>query len=80
VKTSFRTFDDAVKELPNTLETFVKDSQQINSNFIESFIENNEDTQKAYIENSREILEDLKNLHRADEQLITKLLLENDKN
>jgi hypothetical protein len=80
IKQSFRYFDISVETLSDKLNQVVEDFNKTISNVIESFIENNEDTQKAYIENSREILEDLKNLHKADEQLITKLLLENDKN
>jgi hypothetical protein len=79
IKSSFRSFDDSVESLSGNLGEFVKDPIKENSRVIADLIENNEKTQKAYLKNSEEILNDLKKLHKADEQLIEKLLLENGK-
>lgn len=73
-KKSLRSFDSSIENLSGKLEQFVEDSIKKNRRVIEELIENNKNTQKAYLENSKKVLEDFNGLHKADEQLIKKLI------
>jgi hypothetical protein len=77
MKKSFGPFQSSVEILAEQLDDFVEGSKKTNERVISFIEESNQDmetAQKAYLDNSNEILKDLKNLHKTDEQLISKLL------
>ncbi|MDW5288584.1 hypothetical protein [Formosa sp. PL04] len=77
MKKSFRGFNSSLEEFPSKLNDFISISKK-NNNEIKTFIEDlnikMEKVQKGYLDNSKEILEDLKELHKVDEELILNLL------